>query len=260
MKTRTCTLLAMAVCLVLASAARSDDAAKSKPLSPAVAKLVADGTPLAKGDKIAFFGDSITMQGGHIQMIAAAIRQSPATKDLGVKLLQHGLNGGRVPTVLEGKSPWGNIGGPMAKLLETEKPDVVIIALGINDVWHGAKGTTKPEFEDGLKKMVALVKAGKATLILCTPSVIGEELDAKNKMNATLDEYAEIVRKVAAEEKVSLCDAHKAFVARLKEVNSANKHSGNLTYDGVHMNEKGNALLAEAVAETLAQSLKDRSR
>ena len=120
-------------------------------VAPGLAKLVDAPTPLKADEKIAFFGDSITMQGGYIKLIGQAIKESDATKDLGVKLFQHGLNGGRVPTVLEGQSPWGKLGGTMQELIEKEKPTVVVIFVGINDVWHGAKGTTPEDYEAALK-------------------------------------------------------------------------------------------------------------
>ncbi|MEQ1905987.1 MAG: GDSL-type esterase/lipase family protein [Pirellulaceae bacterium] len=216
-----------------------------------LARLTSSGTKLAAGEKIAFFGDSITMQGGYIQSIDKALKGRDHTKELGVQLLPHGLNGGRVPTVLEGKSPWGDLGAPMQQLLQNEKPTIVVIYLGINDVWHGDKGTTKDDFETGLKKMIALCRDIKAKIVLCTPSVIGEELK-DNQLNQTLNAYAEVTRKLAAAEKLVSCDIHRAFLEKLKTVNAANQHQGNLTYDGVHLNDAGNGLVADLVAGAIA--------
>jgi lysophospholipase L1-like esterase len=198
------------------------------------------------------------MQGGHIRIIRTAINQGAHTKDLGVELFQHGLNGGRVPTVLEGKSKWGDLGGTMQALIEKEAPTVIVIYLGINDVWHGSKGTTKPDFEAGLKQMVAMSKKAGATVILCTPSVIGEKLQG-NKFSGQLDEYAAIIRKLAADEGVALCDIHEAFLAELKRVNVDNQNKGNLTNDGVHMNKVGNTLLADQISQCLVRTLKERN-
>ena len=235
-------ILALAFCLFTSAAVAEETAG--------LEQLTAAETPLVEGEKIAFFGDSITMQGGHIEAIRKALQTSEHTKDLGITLIKHGLNGGRVPTVLEGKSPWGDLGGTMEALLEKEKPTIVVIQLGVNDVWHGEKGTSKADYEAGLKQMVAMSKQAGATVILCTPSVIGEETK-DNKLTEQLGEYAEIVRKLAADQKVALCDVHTAFVAELKRLNQANKHSGHLTYDGVHMNKAGNAVLADQVSRAI---------
>lgn len=225
---------------------------------PAVKKLTSAGTKLKAGDKIAFFGDSITDQGGFVKLLGKALGEGEATKALGVKVLKHGLNGGRVPTVLEGASPWGKLGDTMEALLTKEQPTVVVIYLGINDVWHEAKGTPKEEFEAGLRKMIAMSRKVGATVMLCTPSVIGEEMNEKNKFEPKLNEYADVTRNLAKEGKTGLCDIHEVFLAELKKVNTEQKHKGNLTYDGVHMNEAGNALLAELMATGLTATLEAR--
>ena len=249
-------ILATAFCVLITStvSGQETDAA----LSVGLKQLTAADTPLRKGEKIAFFGDSITMQGGHIRNMRTAINQSAHTKDLGVELFQHGLNGGRVPTVLEGKSKWGDLGGTMQALIEKDAPTVIVIYLGINDVWHGKNGTSKPDFEAGLKQMVAMSKKAGATVILCTPSVIGEKLQG-NKFSEQLDEYAAITRKLAADEGVALCDIHEAFLAELKRVNVDNQNKGYLTKDGVHMNTAGNALLADQISQCLVRTLKERN-
>ena len=40
----------------------------------------------------------------------------------------------------------------MQELIDKEQPTAIVIYLGINDVWHGPKGTTKPDFEAGLQE------------------------------------------------------------------------------------------------------------
>jgi len=246
------------------SARAEDKSAKKDPpppatqVAPGLAKLVDAPTPLKADDKIAFFGDSITMQGGYIKLIGQAIQESPAAKDLGVKLLPHGLNGGRAPTLLEGQSPWGKLGGTMQELIEKEKPTVVVIFVGINDVWHGAKGTTPEDYEAALKKMLALARSAGAAVVLCTPTVIGEKTDASNGMDKGLDQYAQIVRKQAAAEKATLCDLRKAFAQELAKINTENKPSGILTYDKVHMKPPGNALIADRLGPALAEALRGR--
>lgn len=220
-------------------------------------RLVRADSGLAPGEKIAFFGDSITMQGGYIQLIERAIGESEPTKPLGVKLLPHGLNGGRVPTVLQGKSPWGDLGAPMAELLQAEQPTIVVIYLGINDVWHGDQGTTPADFEAGLKEMIALCRQVKTKIVLCTPSVIGEEVK-DNALNKTLGQYAELIRGIAKSEQLVLCDLHQAFLQKLESVNTKNEHQGHLTYDGVHMNEQGNGLIAEMVAGAIAEVVRSK--
>ena len=230
--------------------------------------LTGPDSPLRKGDTVAFFGDSVTLQGdgekGYIGLLRTAIANAEKTKDLGVRLIGHGLNGGRVPTVLEGKSPWGDIGGKMEDLLKKESPTVVVVFLGINDVWHGEKGTSAKDFEAGLRTMLELVSKVGAIPVLCTPPGIGEEPHGKNPIDKQFDEYCGIIRTLAKEKKVALCDVRAAFGERLKKESDKvgsgeEKDHGILTYDGVHMIDAGNELIAGEMARTIAAALAARS-
>ena len=82
-----------------------------------------------------------------------------------------------------------------------KRPTLVVIYIGINDVWHSEmkppRGTSKDDFTAGLKDIIGKIKAAGARVVLCTPTVIGEK--KTNKLDAQLDEYADMSRKVAAE-------------------------------------------------------------
>ena len=108
--------------------------------------------------------------------------------------------------------------------------------------------------------MIELIRKNGAIPVLCTPTVIGEEMTAKNVETAKLGEYSEITRKLATDSKITLVDLHKAFVDTLKRLNQGNKHSGILTYDGVHMKEEGNTLIADKMALGLVETLAKRPR
>jgi lysophospholipase L1-like esterase len=133
----------------------------------------------------------------------------------------------------------------------------VVIYIGINDVWHGendpAKGTSKEKFEDGLKEVIGKCQQAGARVILCTPSVIGEKPDGANKLDARLDAYADISRRVARETKVHLCDLRKAFLAYEQEHNADKKDAGILTSDRVHLNDAGNKFVAGVMLKCLGE-------
>jgi lysophospholipase L1-like esterase len=136
-----------------------------------------------------------------------------------------------------------------------QKPNVVFIYIGINDVWHWEhnNGTTKENFEAGLKDIIGKIKGVGARVILCTPSVIGEKIDGSNKQDKMLAEYADISRKVAKDESLELCDLNKAFMDYLKEHNTANKEKDVLTRDRVHLNDAGNELVAHTMLFALGE-------
>ena len=134
--------------------------------------LAGADTPLRENERISFIGDSITMQGGFIRRMQEALAESDHAKNLGVQLFQHGLNGGRVDTIVTGVTPWGKQ-DPFSKLLEKDKPTVVVIFLGVNDVTHG--DAVSPEaFEKGLTRLASEAKQAGAAVILATPAVAGE--------------------------------------------------------------------------------------
>ncbi len=207
--------------------------------------FAADAPPaLAKGDRIVFLGDSITQAGvgknGYVTLIKNEL--SEKHKDLGIEVIGAGISGNKVPDLQR----------RLDKDVLAKKPTVVVIYIGINDVWHGekdpAKGTPTDKFEDGLKEIIGKCKDAGARVILCTPSVIGEKPDGSNSLDAKLDEYADVSRKVAKATGVQLCDLRKAFVDQLKKVNDTDKkEKGVLTSDRVHLNDAGNKFVAETI-------------
>lgn len=139
-----------------------------------------------------------------------------------------------------------------------KKPTIVFIYIGINDVWHSERknGTPKDKYEAGLKDLIARINAAGARVILCTPTVIGEKAAGTNKLDAMLDEYAGISRKVAADTKTQLCDLRNAFVDYLKTKNPTDQEKGILTRDRVHLNAEGNKLVAQTMLGALGETLK----
>jgi isoamyl acetate esterase len=204
---------------------------------------------LKKGDRIVFLGDSITEGGvgpkGYVTLIKNALAEKQ--KELGIEVIGAGVSGNKVP----------NLQKRLDKDVLAKKPTLVVIYIGINDVWHGESnpknGTPKDKFEEGLKDIIGKIKDTGANVLLCTPSVIGEKIDGGNKLDAQLDDYSVISRKVAKEMKVPLCDLRKEFLAYLKKNNADNKEKGVLTGDRVHLNEAGNRFVADVMLKALGQ-------
>jgi lysophospholipase L1-like esterase len=224
---------ACAVLLAIPFAGRADDAP----------------VPLKKGDRIVFLGDSITQGGvspkGYVTLIDKALQEKH--KDQGIEVLGAGISGNKVPDLQR----------RVDKDVIAKKPTLVVIYIGINDVWHGekdpAKGTSKEAFESGLKEVIGKCTAAGARVILCTPSVIGEKTNGSNNLDAKLDEYSDISRKVAKDLNVQLCDLRKEFLAYLKANNAGNKEKGILTGDRVHLNDAGNKLVADVMLKALGE-------
>lgn len=90
-------------------------------------------------------------------------------------------------------------------------------------------------------------------MILCTPAVIGEKTDFSNQQDGDLNKYAQIIRMISATQNIPLCDLRKAFLDYNLKNNPDNKESGVLTTDRVHLNEKGNQLVADLLSPLIQQ-------
>jgi lysophospholipase L1-like esterase len=199
--------------------------------------------PLMKGDRIVFLGDSITQAGagpkGYVTLIKKTLQDKH--KDLGVEVVGAGVSGNKVP----------DIQARLEKDVLSKKPTVVVVYIGINDVWHGekdpSKGTPKDKYEAGLRDVIGRCKDAGARVILCTPSVIGEKNDGSNLNDMKLDDYSDVSRSVAKDLKIPVCDLRKAFQAFEKDHNPDNKESGVLTVDRVHLDDAGNRFVADQI-------------
>ena len=198
---------------------------------------------LKKGDRIVFLGDSITQAGVGPKGYVTKIKEAIAKKhpDLGIEVIGAGISGNKVP----------NLQARVDKDVIAKQPTIVVIYIGINDVWHGekdpARGTSPEKFSAGLQEVIGKCTAAGARVILCTPTVIGEKINGGNSLDAKLDEYADISRSTAKLLNLQLCDLRQAFADYLKKNNAEDKEKGLLTTDRVHLNEAGNQLVADTI-------------
>jgi lysophospholipase L1-like esterase len=81
--------------------------------------------------------------------------------------------------------------------------------------------------------------------------VIGEKKDGANAQDKELDEYALLIRQLATDNQLLLVDLRRLFGDDIALKNDTNQASGVLTTDGVHLNEMGNQLVAEAFVNAL---------
>lgn len=201
---------------------------------------------LYSSDRIVFFGDSITEQGEQPGGYVALLRDTLATTLPGITIVNAGISGNRVPQLQE----------RLDRDVLSQKPTVVVIYIGINDVWHFEKrgtGTSKDQYEAGLRDVVSRIQKTGARVVLCTPSVIGEQHHGNNKFDTVLDEYSRITHGIAKDLGARLCNLRQAFVEYLSAHNPANKEEGILTHDSVHLNDRGNRLVAETVLKSLSE-------
>lgn len=204
---------------------------------------------LNKRDRIFFFGDSITREGSEPGGYVSIVRETLQKKYKGLELevIGSGVDGHRVPDLLR----------RLEKDIISKQPNIVIIYIGINDVGvsvfssENSRDEQARAYEDGLRQLVNQILGTGAKVILCTPSINGENMDAANRFNHELDRYAMVVQKLANASNIAVCDLRQRFVEYLINHNPQNQTMGILTRDGVHLNAAGNAFVADGMLEVL---------
>ncbi len=198
-----------------------------------------------KKKRIVFFGDSITQMGaqknGYIDLIQTSLDKKGIAENF--ELFGAGIGGNKIYDLYL----------RLEDDVLSKKPDVVFIYVGINDVWHKTTGTGTDidRYEKFYNALITKIEAAGATVVVCTPTVIGEKKDNANAQDKDLNAYAEIAKKVAAARNCQLVDLHKIFANYINQNNPQNLDKGVLTTDGVHLNDKGNRVVADAMLEEI---------
>ena len=201
--------------------------------------------------RIVFFGDSITQAGampnGYILKLDSIIKQSHLPDS--IELMGAGIGGNKVYDLYL----------RMEDDVLKKNPDVVVIYVGINDVWHKASsgtGTDPDKFEKFYRAIIKRLQDKNIKVIICTPSVIGERNDNTNQQDGDLNQYSSIIRRIGKELSLPVCDLHKSFQDFLKDNNPSNVEKGILTSDRVHLNEKGNLFVAAEMWKVVSDVVK----
>jgi lysophospholipase L1-like esterase len=188
-----------------------------------------------KPKKIVFFGDSITemgvQAGGYVSIVKKSL---DSTK---YDITGAGIGGNKVYDLYL----------RLEDDVLSKNPDVVVIYVGVNDVWHkqsSGTGTDQNKFVKFYQALIKKISATGAKIILCTPAVIGEKKNGGNELDQELDKYAGEIRKLATEHHLPLADLRSVFTAYDQANNPQDVAKGVLTTDGVHLNDKGNQLVA----------------
>ncbi len=208
--------------------------------------ILSSGMQIQKPLKVIFFGDSITnagvKPGGYITLMQEKIKQDGGPS---YELIGAGIGGNKVYDLYL----------RFQEDVLDKNPDVVVIYIGVNDVWHkqsSQTGTDPDKFLAFYTAMIKKLQASGIKVIVCTPAVIGEKTDFSNAQDGDLNRYSNIIRDMASKHGCALVDLRKAFLEYNLSNNPSNKESGILTTDRVHLNTKGNQLLAELMFKGLS--------
>ena len=198
-----------------------------------------------KKTKIIFFGDSITELGvkkdkyvGYIVRMDSMLKAGK--KDDQYELIGSGISANKVYDLYL----------RLEEDVLAKNPDIVVIYVGVNDVWHKTllgTGTDADKFEKFYTAILSKLKERNIKAILCTPAVVGEKTDMSNPLDGDLNRYSNIIRDIAKKNDLPLVDLRQKFLDYNNANNPENKEKDILTYDRVHLNAKGNQLVADAM-------------
>lgn len=194
--------------------------------------------------KVIFFGDSITQLGvepeGYITLIGDLMKNEGMES---FDLLGAGVGGNKIYDLYL----------RMREDVISKGPDIVVIYEGVNDVWHKSTfgtGTDPDKYEKFYRAIIMELLSSNIKVILCTPAVIGEKKDCTNQQDGDLNKYSNIIKAIAVDYDLQVCDLRSIFLNYEELHNEKNSENGVLTTDGVHLNLTGNKLVA---AEILAK-------
>jgi lysophospholipase L1-like esterase len=201
---------------------------------------------LNKKKKVVFFGDSITQMGaepgGYIRLMEDLVKADNLSNEF--ELVGAGISGNKVTDLFL----------RLEKDVLSKQPDIVVIYVGINDVWHkrlAGTGTDYVKFGEFYQVIVKKLQAANIKVVVCTPSVIGERKDNSNEQDGELNMYSNWLRHYAKTNQLTCVDLRTEFQNYLIANNPSNEEKGLLTSDRVHLNAKGNLFVAQTIWKEL---------
>lgn len=193
------------------------------------------------GETVAFLGDSITAGGASYGGYCRLVVQGLKAKGVWVEPVLAGVSGNTSEDML----------ARLEKSVLRSKPDWVVVAAGVNDIWHGDPTVKIGAFQpkpgmgvklDAYKKNITAIvdrcsQAG-TRVILTTITPIREEPEFK--LNVTARTYNAFLLQLAKERNLPIADLHGAMFAQIAK-------GVRLTSDGVHPIEIGHRVMAKGL-------------
>ncbi len=199
-----------------------------------------------KKKKIVFFGDSITEQGmmfgGYIKVLQQILHNDGIDEEY--ELSGAGVSGNKVYDLYL----------RMDEDILSKGADIAVIFVGINDLWHKFSkltGTSITSFEAFYIAIIEKFLSVGIQPVLCTPAVIGESPDFLSREDEEINLYCDLIRELGMKYELPIVDLRKAFIAHNRNNNIEQLEQGILTVDKVHLNDKGNQLVAREMWKVL---------
>lgn len=200
--------------------------------------------------KIVFFGDSITASGrnmldpadlgvGYVKIAAGKLRL--LFPDTEFAFVNRGVGGERTAELLQ----------RVQRDVVDEKPDYVVLQVGINDVWcrfsRGEEVTVETFRANYLSLVDAILSTG-AKLFLIQPYAL--KMGDKQRFRPFLNRFNDVIREIAKEKDVTLVPVDEIFMGVTQDIDPAQ-----FSTDGVHPTHRGCRYIADLLIKELKKCL-----
>jgi lysophospholipase L1-like esterase len=225
-----------------------------------VVSVLAGASEVSLGEAtVVAFGDSTTAPRGELTVYTTFLEKWLAAKGISVKVVNAGVGGN---TTADARARF-------EKDVLSPKPRIVIIQFGINDaavdVWKtppaSSPRVSTTDYESNLLHFIQTLKSRSVRVIIMTPNPCrwSDETrrfygkppyrpDGPDGFNILLRGYAEIVRRLARREGVTLIDVYNAFCSYGSKPGQS---MDELLLDGMHPNDKGHELVAKLLLSSM---------
>lgn len=196
--------------------------------------------------KIVFFGASITdsdrdrnnpedLGTGYVKITAGKLRL--LYPDAPITYVNKGVSGDRTQDLLN----------RVKKDVVDEKPDIVVLQGGINDVWNRftiGEEVSPEQFRANYQGIVSAIKSTGAKLLILQPYVLN--VGDKQRFRPYLDKFNEIVREIAEKEADALIPLDEIFTGVAQDIKPEK-----FAADGVHPTHRGCRYIADLLIKEL---------
>ncbi len=200
--------------------------------------------------KIIFFGDSITdaerdrndnrsLGNGYVKILANKLR--PIYPDTDIELLNKGISGNEVCDLL----------ARLQNDVLDEKPDAVVIMIGINNTLHKfkyGKELNLRQFEDDFTELLTRLKEAGIVIIFLEPFLL--PAPDKLRMRKLFNEELKIIDRIGSE----LADEFVAYDEMFNGITESIPYT-EYSIDGVHPTHRGSRLIADTAIKAIRKHL-----
>ncbi len=209
-----------------------------------------DKIKIKKDSKVLFIGDSITDTKFNLRMMKDIKGRKIYALQLKEKFKKHSKS---IKVDIKGiaSNRTYHVYDRLTKDCISLKPDVIIMLIGVNDAWENYAPEDYPPLlrpmEPHIREIYRRIRTELPdTQILYLMPFMIDSVESKLPFHKTLDEYREVLKKIALENGAGVIDLQEVFYQAQKTIAPVK-----LAIDGIHPTNLGHKVMADAVMDAL---------